>query len=100
MKDFDNQDYRDQDKASATFSFAFGGDSDLGEIDKEFSTILPLSASARKGVVKFKNMLVKARPDSIVVLELEIKNVLDTNAAEKESNMDFVKFKKHLIMYI
>jgi hypothetical protein len=45
-------------------------------------------------------MVVEARPDSIVVLELEIKNVLDTNAAEKEAKMDFVKYKKHLIMYI
>jgi predicted nucleic-acid-binding Zn-ribbon protein len=43
-------------------------------------------------------MEIKAKPDSIVVLELEVSNVSDET--EKESNMDFVRYKKHLIIYI
>jgi hypothetical protein len=45
-------------------------------------------------------MVIKAKPKSLVVLELEIKNVLDSDAAEKEENMDFIRYKKHLLVYM
>lgn len=82
IRDFDGLEYKDQDKASGKFRFKFGGDSDLGIIDKKNSIILPLSASAKLGVFNFKNMVVKAIPDTIVVLELEIQNVSDQTEKE------------------